>query len=74
MPSSVIRRFSYEPAERRLRVVFTSGDVYEYADVPPEVVEALKVAPSKGEVFGLQIRDRYAYRRISRGSNQPLIG
>ena len=37
MPSSVIRRFSYDEPQRRLRVTFTSGDVYDYAGVPPEV-------------------------------------
>ena len=37
MPSSVIRRFDYDEPRRRLRVTFTSGDVYDYVGVPPEV-------------------------------------
>lgn len=64
MPSSVIRRFSYDQAARRLRVTFVSGDVYDYDAVPPEVAEGLAQAPSKGRFFGPRIRDRYPYRRV----------
>ena len=68
MPSSVIRRFTYDPPERRLRVTFTSGDVYDDQGVPPEVVEQFRDAPSKGRFFGPHIRDRYTFTRIARGS------
>ena len=68
MPSSVIRRFSYDEPHRRLRVTFTSGDVYDYDAVPPEVVADFKAAVSKGRFFGLNIRDRYAYRRVELGA------
>jgi hypothetical protein len=68
MPSSVIRRFSYDEPHRRLRVTFTSGDVYDYDAVPPEVVADFRAAFSKGQFFGPNIRDRYAYRRVERGS------
>ena len=66
MPSSVIRRFSYDEPHRRLRVVFTSGDVYDYETVPPEVVEDFRAAFSKGRFFGPNIRDRYPYRRVEK--------
>lgn len=68
MPSSVIRRFSYDEPHRRLRVTFTSGDIYDYDAVPPEVVADFKAAFSKGRFFGPNIRDRYAYRRVEKGS------
>lgn len=67
MPSTVIRRFDYDAPHRRLRIVFTSGDVYDYEAVPPAVVEGLKAAPSKGRFFGPHIRDRYRYNRVERG-------
>lgn len=67
MPSSVIRSFSYDEAARRLRITFVSGDVYEYDDVPPAVVEEFRAAPSRGRFFGPHIRDRYPYRRVERG-------
>jgi hypothetical protein len=66
MPSSVIRRFTYDAPHRRLRVVFTSGDVYDYEAVPPEVVDDFRNAFSKGRFFGPNIRDRYRYRRVER--------
>lgn len=66
MPSSVIRRFSYDEPNRRLRVTFTSGDVYEYDEVPPEVNAAFRAAFSKGQFFGPNIRDRYPYRRVEK--------
>lgn len=64
MPSSVIRRFRYDAADRRLTVTFTSGAVYAYLDVPPEVAAELEAAESKGRVFGETIRDRYAFDRL----------
>ncbi len=67
MPSSVIRRFAYAEAARRLRILFVSGDVYEYANVPPKVIADFRAAPSKGRFFGPHIRDRYPYRRVERG-------
>lgn len=64
MPSSVIRLYSYDEAARRLRVRFVSGAVYDYDEVPPDVVEALAAAASKGHFFGANIRDRFPFRRV----------
>ena len=68
MPSSVIRRFSYDEPARRLRVTFVSGEVYEYEAVTSEAAAEFKAAPSKGRFFGPNIRDRYPYRRLTDGS------
>lgn len=65
MPSSVIRRFTYDEPHRRLRLMFTSGDVYDYDRVPPDVVEDLRAAPSTGRFFGPNIRARYPLRRVN---------
>lgn len=67
MPSSVISRFDYDAPCKRLRVTFTSGDIYDYDAVPPEVVADFRAAFSKGRFFGPNIRDRYAYRRVEPG-------
>lgn len=64
MPSSVIRRFSYDEPQRRLRVTFTSGDVYDYSGVPPEVAAGFRAAFSKGRFFASDIRDRYPFERV----------
>jgi hypothetical protein len=63
MPSSVIRDFDYDPADRRLDIVFQTGRRYVYHDVPEEVVKGFRVASSKGEYFNTHVRDRYRFTR-----------
>ena len=66
MPSTVIRRFDYDAARRRLTVVFTSGEVYAYDGVPAELAEAFRAAFSKGRFFGAHVRDAFPHRRLGR--------
>lgn len=66
MPSSVIRFFRYAPDSRELKVTFVGGRVYVYEDVPPELAAAFKEVRSKGTFFNQEIRDRYAFREITR--------
>lgn len=66
MPSSVIRFFRYSPDTQELKVTFVSGRLYVYENVPPEVAAAFRNAYSKGTFFNHEIRDRYAYRDITR--------
>ena len=65
MPSTVIRRWDYDPEVAVLRITFTSGEVYAYRDVPEEAVLALRAAFSKGRHFGRHIRDRYPCQRVT---------
>ena len=57
MPSTVIRRFQYDPDRQALDVVFTTGRVYRYRDVPPAVAEAFRAAFSKGRFFNAHSRE-----------------
>jgi hypothetical protein len=66
MPSSAIRNLFYVPAKRELWVTFVSGRRYVYAEVPLDVFDAFKTAPSRGTFFNHEIRDRYAYREVTR--------
>ncbi len=63
MPSSVIRAFAYDPADRRLDIEFVSGKLYSYLDVPEREAEAMRRATSKGGYFNRRIRDRYRFVR-----------
>lgn len=63
MPSSVIRDFDYDAADRRLDILFVSGRLYSYHGVPPEIALAMREALSKGEYFNRHIRDRYRFTR-----------
>ena len=64
MPSNVIQRFEYRPAEQTLQVLFVSGRCYAYHDVPAETADAMRRAFSKGEYFNQHIRDRYRFTRL----------
>ena len=63
MPSSVIRYFRYDSAQRQLEVLFVSGRRYRYHDVPEEIYSELRQARSKGEYFNSHVRDRFRYSR-----------
>ena len=71
MPSTVIRHFSYEPAEAVLTVTFVSGERYAYEGVPEELYESWRAAFSKGQFFAARVRGRFPYRRLGRGGDPP---
>lgn len=66
MPSTVIRAWNYDEAERRLDVLFVSGKRYSYHDVPAEVAEEMRAAFSKGSYYSRNIRDRFRFIRNGR--------
>jgi KTSC domain len=65
MPSSVVHRFHYDPAKHVLRVVYVSGLVYDYQDVPETVYLDMKAARSKGEYLNFYIKGKYPFKKIS---------
>ena len=65
MPSTVIRRFDYDPDTRKLEILFTTGRRYVYADVPQDAVTDFRTAFSKGAHFNRYIRDRYPCRELN---------
>lgn len=65
MPSTVIRRFDYDPQARELTVEFVTGRRYVYSDVPPEEADALRSTFAKGVHFNRRIRGRYRWREVS---------
>jgi hypothetical protein len=67
MPSTAIRTIFYVPAKRELWVTFVSGRRYVYTEVPSDVFDAFKTAPSRGAFFNHRIRDRYGFREVTRG-------
>jgi hypothetical protein len=62
MPSTVIRRFAYDPDRRELWVEFVTGRRYVYEQVHEAVVSALGSAFAKGVYFNTRIRDRFRFR------------
>lgn len=64
MPSSVVAAMKYNKAASTLRITYTSGNVYDYRDVPPEVYEEMKVAGSKGTFLNYSIKGKYRYKKV----------
>lgn len=62
--SSAISSVGYDRKGRVLELEFSSGGVYDYHEVPPEVYESLMSAESKGRFVSEQIRGRYQSERV----------
>ena len=65
MPSTVIRSIEYDAAGAVLRVMFVTGSVYEYYEVPQEVYEQFKSFREKGVFYNGQIKGKYRFARVS---------
>lgn len=65
MPSTAVRRLSYDHETRTLFVVFVDGDLYAYRDVEPELYTAFMKATSKGGFFARHVRGRYPYAKLA---------
>jgi hypothetical protein len=64
MPSSVVARFNYDKDTNTLTVVFVSGMVYDYLEVPEEVYNEMKSSGSKGTYLNLHIKGHYDYKKV----------
>nr|WP_166178257.1 KTSC domain-containing protein [Altererythrobacter segetis] len=65
MPSTVIRRFDYDPRAQALDVEFVSGRRYRYVGVPEDVAAAFREAFSKGRFFNARIRDLFQCEELA---------
>jgi len=66
MPSTVIRRFAYDPDSRALDVTFITGRRYRYFAVPGDVAQSFREAFSKGRFFNARIRDHFRFEELER--------
>lgn len=65
LDSTSLKSITYDSTTAILEVEFHNRWVYEYYDVPREVVDGLLAAESKGGYFNAKIRSSFRYRRIS---------
>ena len=61
--SSVLARMTYS-LDATLELVFQTGTIYRYFAVPPDVVDGLIAAESKGAYFNTHVRHRFRYQRL----------
>ena len=64
MPSSVVAAIRYDEKTSKLRVIFQSGNIYDYIKVPEEVYNNMKKASSKGEFLNKEIKPNYDFEKI----------
>ena len=64
--STAIESITYDEWSRHLDIALTTGRVYRYFDVPPDVYAALMDADSKGRFYNDRIRDAYRCERLGR--------
>ena len=64
MPSSVIRKYFYKPELQILTIVYVSGAVYNYLDVPQVIFDDFRAAFSKG-YFNKKIKPFFKYKKVS---------
>ncbi len=62
--SGSIVSVGYDEANETLQVEFWHGGIYRYLRVPRLTYERLLRAPSKGDLFNDEIRDKYASEKV----------
>jgi len=65
MPSSVVAAMKYNQIKGVLRIIFVSGNIYDYKNVPEAVYKEMKSASSKGTYLNQHIKNRYRYTKIN---------
>ena len=63
--SSTIKKIGYDSSRQVLRVMFQTGSVYEYDNVPPSIMRDIMASPSKGTYFKRNVQGVYDSRRLS---------
>jgi len=64
MPSSVVAAIRYDVTTSTLRVIYVSGSVYDYKQVPEKIYRDMRTASSKGEFLNNHIKPNYEFEKI----------
>ena len=64
MPSSVVSAIKYDESKAILTIIFVSGMVYEYKNVPEEIYLEMKNSGSKGTYLNKNIKGNYLFEKI----------
>jgi hypothetical protein len=64
MPSSVVKAIKYDAPSHTLRIVYVSGNIYDYKKVPEKIYEKMRAAGSKGEFLNTKIKGHYSFQKI----------
>jgi hypothetical protein len=64
MPSTVISSINYDAGSNTLRIIFVSGMIYDYKNVPEEVYLSLKNSGAKGIFLNQKIKGKFSFEKI----------
>jgi hypothetical protein len=64
MPSTVVKSFEYHADTSTLRVIYQSGNVYDYKNVPEREYKMMRAAASKGRYLNKHIKTKYEFEQI----------
>lgn len=73
MPSAVIRSYCYDAASETLEIVYHSGKVYHYLNVPEKVFRELRSTMLKGIWFNHNIKGKYLFKEVTPGRSQTEL-
>jgi hypothetical protein len=65
MPSSVVSAMHYYPVTSTLRIIFVSGLIYDYKNVPEKVYKEMKKSSSRGTYLNQHIKGTYDYEKVN---------
>jgi len=63
--SSLVDALDYDEAGQTLVIRFNNGASYKYFEVPPQVVQELMGAESRGQFFNQQIRSHFRFEKLA---------
>ena len=69
--SGLFSSAAYRATVRQLYLRFQDGKIYRFFDCPLAVYNEFVASSSKGRYFSQQIRNRFRFELVRRGSSQP---
>jgi hypothetical protein len=70
--SSQVASFGYSAATKKLRVVFRSGQTYEYSDVEPDKFAEMQASESHGKFLASRVKPFHHHEKVEPIGNLPL--
>jgi len=65
MPSSVVAEIKYDNLSHTLRIIYVSGIIYDYKNVPEQIYIAMKTSFSKGTFLNQYIKGKYEFEKVA---------
>jgi hypothetical protein len=66
MPSSVVHHYIYFPETEILRIIYQSGAIYDYLNVPQHIAERFRTAQSKGRFLNFVIKPKFKFVKVNK--------